>query len=245
LAPRKRRGKELSPLGFILTALVSIAVGAAAVFGYLAFSKPAPSPAADPIAAVTAPRGAIEELPEIVDDGSWTEEDRKLCRQQATAAADAADERRLLAVSSDRVGLGAPSAAMIERSAELLCNATSKPRHLCESYWRNQFLEAIKAYAADFRDVSTQAYWTNYNVAERARRAAAEDQAVLEIATSDLRQTTADLAQMHEEIVAAFQALIADGIIDPDDFGVFFGLGIPPDIAAMIGDARAVRHLCR
>jgi hypothetical protein len=50
---------------------------------------------------------------------------------------------------------------------------------------------------------------------------------------------------MHEEIIAAFRALITDGIIDADDFGVFFGLGIPPDIGAMIGDARPVRNLCR
>jgi hypothetical protein len=220
---------------------VSCVIGAAAVFGYLALSAPEPSQA---VAAATAPRGPAEKPTEI-DDGSWTEADLKHCKAEATAAADAAAERRLFAVSADRTGLGGPSTAMIERSAGLLCSATRKPSHLCQSYWRSQFIKAIKAYATDFRDVASQAYWTSYNVAARARRAAAEDQAVLETATNDLRQTTRELGRMHEQIIAAFRALISDGIIDPDDFGVFFGLGIPPDIGAMIGDTRPVRSLCR
>ncbi len=49
---------------------------------------------------------------------------------------------------------------------------------------------------------------------------------------------------MHEDIAAAFRSLVSDGIISRDDFGVFFGFGIPPDIRAMLGDARAVRNLC-
>jgi hypothetical protein len=167
------------------------------------------------------------------------------CKAEATAAADAAAERRLFAVSADRVGLGGPSTSMIEQSAHLLCNATRKPTHLCQSYWRNQFIQSIKDYVTGFREVSSQAYWTSHNVAERARRAIGKNQDQLQTATSDLRQTTRDLAEMDEKITAAFRALIADGIIDPDDFGVFFGLGIPPDIGKLIGDARPVRHLCR
>jgi hypothetical protein len=49
---------------------------------------------------------------------------------------------------------------------------------------------------------------------------------------------------MHDDITAAFRTLIAEGIIDPQDFGTFFGLGIPSDIGAMIGDAKPQRHLC-
>lgn len=216
------------------------------VFGYLAMADREPGPAIDPaIVAATAPRAPIEELREIADAGSWGEEDRAYCAEQAKVAADTAAERRLFAVSADRTGLGGPTTEIVQQAAHLSCVATRKPLHLCESYWRNQFIAAFKDYVFKFRDISRQAYWTSYSVAERARRTVAEDQQeILETATNDLRQTTREFAEMDEKITDAFRALIADGIIDPDVFGKFFGLGIPPEIAARIGDARAVRQLC-
>jgi hypothetical protein len=220
--------------------LVCGVVGAGAVVGVIAMSTPEPSPL---LAAATGPRGSPE-LRREIDDGSWGEADLKHCKSEAKAAADAAAERRRRAVSADRAGLGGPSSAMIEQSAQLLCSASRKPLHLCKPYWRKQFIAAIKAYAEDFREVSVQTYWTDFNLSERARRRSANDQADWQTITDDLRQTTRDLARMREEIIAAFRALIADGIIDPGDFGVFFGMGIPPDVAAMIGDARRARRLC-
>lgn len=205
-------------------------------------STPEPPPS-QVIAAATGPRDAQPAVPKA-DDSSWTETDLKYCKSKAREAAEAADKRRLFAVSTDRVGLGGPSTSMIERSAHLLCTATRKPQHLCKSYWRKKFVKAIQEYAADFRKVSAQVYWTNYNVAERARRTSSIDKADWQAVTDDLRQTTREMARMHEDIVAAFRRLIADGIIDPDAFGVFFGLGIPPDIAKLIGEARPIRDLC-
>ena len=35
-----------------------------------------------------------------------------------------------------------------------------------------------------------------------------------------------------------------DGIVAREEFGVVLGFGIPPDIAKMLGDAKAVRHRC-
>ena len=43
---------------------------------------------------------------------------------------------------------------------------------------------------------------------------------------------------MHDDITVAFRSLITDGIIDPGEFGVVLGFGIPPEIAAMIGGAQ-------
>lgn len=179
-----------------------------------------------------------------VDDGSWTDADIRDCGTQATAAAETAQKRKLAAVSADRVGLGGPDAAMVERSTYLLCGASRKPLHLCDSYWRDWFMQAIKAHATDFHQVSETAYWTKVHLAEKANRDAAAKQQSWQTLSDDLDQTTREVAKMHDDITAAFRALITDGIIDPDDFGVFLGLGIPPDIGAMIGDARAVRHLC-
>jgi hypothetical protein len=221
---------------------VSGAVGAGAVVGYLALSTPQPpSPA---VAAATAPRGALELRPAVEDDGSWTEADRSYCQSVAKEAADTAAARLLQAVSDDRVGLGGPSSSMMERSASLLCAATRKPLHLCKSYWRKEFMQAVTKYAAEFRKVSSQMYWTNYNVEQRAQRNSVNENIDWDIVTNDLRQTTRELGRMHGEIVAAFRRLIADGIIKADYFGVFFGLGIPPDIAKLIGDARQQRRLC-
>jgi len=216
-------------------------VGAGAVVGYVTMSTPAPAPA---IAAATGPRGPAEPPPEV-DDGTWTEADMKHCRSVAERAGDAAAARMLTAVGANRVGLGGPSETMIEQAAHLLCEATRKRLHLCQGYWRKQLIAAVKDYAAEFRKVSSEIYWTNYNVAERAKRNSANDQADWQSVTDDLRQTTGEMARMHEEILGAFRVLIADGIVDPDDFGVFLGLGIPSDIEKMIGDARRVRRLCR
>ncbi len=240
-AGRNSEGYPLSTTGFILTTLVCCAFGAAAVFGYVALS--APTEPSEAIIAATGPR-ALERLENMPDDGTWTEEDIAHCRSEAAAAGEAAAGRRLLAVSNDRVGLGGPSDSVIERSTHLLCTATRKPTHLCKRYWGNQLIEAIKAYAKDFRDVASRAYWNQHEIAEQARRAGGTRQAEWESAAGDLRQTTQELARLDEEIVAALRGLVADGIVDPDAFGVFFGLGIPPDIARMIGGARPLRDRC-
>ncbi len=226
---------------------MSIAVGAAAVFGYIALTGPAEQPAVEAVIAATAPRGPIETPaePEIVDDGTWSDEDIRYCADEAKAAADAAAERRLFSVSADRVGQGGPTAEMMERAAHLLCTSTRKPLHLCRRYWRDKFIGDFKNYVIAFRDISRQAYWTSYNVGEQARRTLAQDrQEILQTATSDLRQTTREFAEMDEKITTAFRQLITDGIIDPTVYGKFFGLGIPPEISAKIGDAHQVRDLC-
>ncbi len=195
----------------------------------------------DAIAAATAHRDEPKE-PLVFDDGTWTDDDISYCRQQARAAAGAADERKHLAVSAGRVGLGSPGSDMIERSAHLLCSARRKPSHLCETYWRKQFIQAVKNYAADFRDVSRQSYWTDYEVGRRAKEATGDTD--WQSIADDIRQTTHEMAEMHAAIVTAFRSLITNGIIDSDDFGIFFGLGIPPEVAALIGDAKRVKRVC-
>jgi hypothetical protein len=245
--PQQPRGTELSLGGFLLLALAAVVVGAAVVVTYILTSSKEPSQEPSPevaeaIAAATAPRetGPTLEL----DDGTWTDADIRRCSEEAAAAAEAAAKRWFDAVSAHREGLGSPSADMVKNTAYLLCSASHKPTHLCQRYWRERFVEAIKQHAKAFREVSSQAYWTMHSVAERARNDGTLDEAEWQAITDDLRQTTHEVAEMHEEIVTAFRGLIADGIIDPDDFGKFFGLGIPPEIAKMIGGARAQRNRC-
>lgn len=245
--PQQPRGSELSLGGFLLLAVAAVVVGAAVVITYVVTSstessQEASSEVAEAIAAATAPRETGPSLE--IDDGTWTDADIKRCSEEAAAAADAAAKRWFNAVSAHREGLGSPSAGMVKNTAYLLCNASHKPTHLCRPYWRKRFNEAIKEHAKAFREVSSQTYWTMQSVAERARTDGTLEEPEWQAITDDLRQTTREVAEMHQDIVAAFRGLIADGIIDPDDFGNFFGLGIPSDIAKMIGGTRPIRDRC-
>jgi hypothetical protein len=180
--------------------------------------------------------------PKPVDNGSWTDEDIKNCSDQANAAAENAKRRKLAAVSADRVGLGGPDADTMQRATYLLCGSTHKRLHLCQSYWHDWYMQAIKEHAADFEKIATSAYWTKVSIAEKAQREA-NGRRWLSV-SDDLDQTTREIGKMHDDITAAFRSLITDGIIDPAEFGVFFGMGIAPNIGAMIGDAHPARHLC-
>lgn len=243
--PQQRRGDSLSGAGLVLAALLAVAFGVGVViagYAWLAWPKAEPPEISAAVTSATGRsdlRGAVPTAP--VDDGAWTDADIGGCSKEAGAAAEVAKRRRLAAVSADRVGLGGPDPAMVERSTYLLCGATRKPLHLCQPYWRDWFIKAIKAHVKEFKDVSTQSYWTRVAVAERARR---ETGAAWQSLSDDLDQTTRDVAKTHAEIVAAFQALIKDGIISRDDFGVVLGFGIPSDIKAMMGEARPLRERC-
>ncbi len=239
--PQIARGGGLSGAGFLVATLLTVAFGVGIVVGgYLMF---APQRSADVSQAVLSATGHIDPnaAPAVVDDGSWTDADLQDCKSQSIAAGDAARARRLAAVSTNRVGLGAPDPQVVEHATYLLCGATHKPQHLCNDYWRQWLIDAIRSYAVEFRQVSSSGYWNKVEIAEQAQRdGRPEWKAILD----SLDQTTRDVAKMHQDIVTAFRARIEDGIIAPDDFGKFFGLGIPPDIGAMIGDAHAVRHVC-
>ncbi len=242
-APQQRRAEGLSSGGFLLAALLTCAFGVGAVVAGYFWMKSSPQ-SADAVLAATGKSGPTI-APPTVDNGSWTDEDIKGCSDAAAAAAEVAKKRRLAAVSGDRVGLGGPDADLVQRSTYLLCGSTRKPLHLCQNYWRDWYMGAIREHAKDFNKITTSAYWTKVSVADRARKAAAgangqQWQAV----SDDLDQTTREVGKMHDGITAAFRSLITDGIIDPGDFGNVLGFGIPPDVGAMIGDARAERHLC-
>jgi hypothetical protein len=240
--PQVTRGGGLSGAGLLIAALLTAAFGVGVVGGgYLLFARPSVSPDVSEAIASATGRTDPSELQPIVDDGAWTDADLASCKAEATAAADIAAKRRLAAVSADRVGLGGPDAEMVERATYLLCGATRKPKHLCDPYWKGWLIEGIRAYAIEFRQVSFSAYWTKVEVADQARR---DDQGKWQAISEGLDQTTLEVAAMHGEIVAAFRERIADGIVAPDDFGKFLGLGIPPEIVEMIGDARPVRALC-
>src|SRR5688572_30039129 len=165
---------------FALVIVATVGVGAAVAFAAHAWlAPPEISPA---VLSATSPRGPAE--PQLAqDDGSWTDADIRGCKAEATAAADAAAGRKLAAVSADRVGLGAPDVVIVEHAAHLLCTARRKPLHLCAGYWRNDFVHAIKSYAAEFQSVSASAYWTKFNIAERARKSAPETRVAWETAS--------------------------------------------------------------
>ena len=243
--PQISRGGGLSGSGFLVAALLAGAFGVGVVVaGFFWMARPVVAP--DVSEAVTSATSRSEPLKTVapVDDGTWTDSDIRSCRDEAAAAAEVAKRRRLAAVSDDKIGLGGPDPAMIERTTYLLCGATHKPLHLCHNYWHGWFIQALKTYAKEFRDISTSSYWTKVHVAERAQRESVESAGEWQTITDDLDQTTREVATMHSDIVAAFRSLIADGIVSPDEFGAFFGFGIPTEIGKMIGDARPLRDRC-
>jgi hypothetical protein len=241
LAPQQRRLEGLSGGIFAIAALLTCAFGVGVVVaGYFWLHSAPPQVSQAVLSATGEINPAAVRKP--VDNGSWTDEDIKNCSDQANAAAENAKRRKLAAVSSDRVGLGGPDADTVQRATYLLCGSTHKRLHLCQSYWHEWYMQAIKEHAADFETIATSAYWTKVDIAEQARRQANGQK--WKTVTDDLDQTTREIGKMHDDITGAFRSLITDGIIDPADFGVFFGMGIAPNIAAMIGNARPARHLC-
>lgn len=239
--PQIARGGGGSAASLLIGGLLAVAFGVGVIVaGY--FWMAAPSKVSNTVLSAT---GKITPTaaPVPVDDGSWTDSDIKGCNEQATKAAEAAQARKLAAVSADRVGLGGPDAEMVRRATYLLCGATHKRLHLCQAYWRDWFIGAIKDHAKDFKQVSTSSYWAKVSLQERAAKDAGNRQSWQTI-SNDLDQTTREIGKMHDEITQSFRGLIRDGIIDPADFGVVLGFGISPDIAAMVGGTRAAKHLC-
>jgi hypothetical protein len=249
-APREVEPERAFGGGFLLVAAAALVLGFGVVLAIYFLRSPGPEPISDAVAAAiasaTAPRTepADPSLRTLPDDGEWTDADLKHCSEEAEAAGEIASKRKLAAVSADRVGLGAPDPKMVERAANLLCSARTKPLHLCQPYWRDRLLEAIRVYASDFRNVSSSAYWTKVSLAERARADITVDAETLQVMADDIDQTTRDVAKMHEEIATTIRALVRDGIVSLDDFGVFFGMGVPPEISALLGNGRAERHVC-
>ena len=132
----------------------------------------------------------------------------------------------------------------MQRATYLLCGATRKRLHLCESYWRDWFINAIKKHALDFKAISTSAYWTKVTIADRARKASGHRPAAMQTLSDDLDQTTPRGRQDARRHHCGVPLPDSDGIIDPGEFGVVLGFGIPPEIAAMIGGAQPERQLC-
>lgn len=243
LTPQPARSAGVSG-GFLIATLLAVAFGVGiAIAGY--FLMAAKGDVSDAVISATlrasAPAPSASQAD--IEDSSWTDADIRACKDRATAAGEAARQRKLVAVSSGRVGLGGPDPAVIERATYLLCGATQKPRHLCKGYWKSWFIKAIREHAIDFRTVSSTAYWTKVNVAEQAQRDAGQTERWKAIG-DDLDQTTREVARMHEEIIDAFRRRIGDGVVKAEAFGKFLGLGIPPEIKAMIGDARPLRDIC-
>jgi hypothetical protein len=242
--PQITRGGGLSGSGLLIAGVLAVAFGIGIVVGgTMLLGRQSASPnVLDAVAGATGKATPASAPAPAVDDGSWTDDDLKACKAESTAAMETAQRRKLAAVSADRVGLGGPDPELVERATYLLCGASHKPKHLCNDYWRGWFIDALRGYAAEFRQMSQSDYWTKVEVADNARRSAGQGKWTA--ISDDLDQTTREVAAMHEKIVAAFRGLIADGIIDPHSFGKFLGLGIPPEIGAMIGGATPERNVC-
>jgi len=239
--PQIARGGGVSGAGLLIGGLLAVAFGVGVIVaGY--FWMACPAKISETVLSATgkiAPAAARAP----VDNGSWTDSDIKGCNEEATRAAEVAKQRKLAAVSADRVGLGGPNAEMVQRATYLLCGSTHKRLHLCQAYWRDWFIAAIKEHAKDFKQVSTSSYWAKVSLQERVLSDAG-NRKNWQTLSNDLDQTTREVGKMHDEITDSFRGLIRDGIIDPADFGVVLGFGIPPDIAAMVGGTSAARHLC-
>jgi hypothetical protein len=248
LTPRQTATRGgLSAGVFAIVAAASLLAGAGlGAVGYLVRPSAEPRPdISDAVTEATAPRSMpLGTAPDAdVDDGTWTDADLRTCGEAARAAADVAAQRKLSAVSANRVGLGAPDPEMVRESAYLLCSATTKPRHLCQRYWNNALVEGVKKHARDFRSVVSSAYWSKVALADQARRDAKLRGTVMTV-YEDLDQTTRDVARLHEEIGEALRGLVRDGIVSRDSFGTIFGFGIPTEIKNLLQDTRQERDAC-
>ena len=226
------RGGGLSGAAFVLAALLALAFGVGVVvagYFWLAGGKPDVSQAV--VSAATGRSGPAA-APAPVDDGSWTDADIKGCNEQATAAAEKAGERKLAAVSADRVGLGGPDADVVQRATYLLCGATRKPAAPLPELLARLVHRRHQGARRSISRRSPRLLIGRRSTSRSGRgRLQGTGQQQWQTLSDDLDQTTREVGKMHDEITAAFRSLIDDGIIDPGEFGVVLGFGIPPEIA--------------
>ena len=227
--PQEVRGGGISTGAFLLATLLTVAFGVGIVVaGYFWMAGPGLAP--DITDAVTSATGRADpaEAPAPVDDGTWTDADIETARTKRRPRPRSPRSESSPHVSADRVGLGGPDSGMVERSTYLLCGATTQanaslPELLAEVVHHGHPGACGRVQAGLAASVLEQAQRSGAG----ARVEAAESQPQWQAISDDLDQTTREVATMHEEIVASFRSLVADGIILPEHFAKFLGLGIP------------------
>jgi len=247
LAPHPTRRDSPATGSFALLVVAALVVGGAGFGGYMLLASKASAPdISDAVLSATARRdpATATATPVEVDDGRWGDAELQHCDKEAAEMAQEASQRRLAAVSANRVGLGAPEASFVQRAAYLLCSARTKPTHLCQAYWHDQLVERIKAYSKEFAEVRQTAYWNKVSLAAQARSNVGPTQAAIQAATENIDETTRDVMKLNQDITDAVRALVADGILKKDEFGFLFGFGIAPDVRTLLGDAEPVRNAC-
>ena len=132
---------------------------------------------------------------------------------------------------------------MVQRTTYLLCGSTHKRLHLCQSLLARLVHGGDQGTRRGFREDHHVRLLDQGQPAEQARATGETGRAGRPF-RDDLDQTTREIGKMHDDITAAFRALIEDGIIDPGRFRRVPRLGIPPKIAAMVGERAPMRHLC-
>lgn len=219
--------------GILDIVLLVVALAALSSLGYFGFAfitgkGPQPPRAIEVAATQSQP----------VEAETWTDEDSATCETRARRASQ--EPLPADAILTQRsVTDGFP--AMATRVA---CRLSIKPTRFCNPEQKQELVAMVDDYLerVDLIVLGLNAQGAPLKLMSEFMGAEAK----MGSAVYDMQaQSTIKVMEQHDKkVTTALQALTRDGIVSPDDFAAFLGMGVPKRIKTMLGGVTVEQHVC-
>ena len=216
-------------LDFAVIAIAAIAVASLGYFGVTVWLAPQGPPPAPATAVAQVPQAMIE---------PWTEADTSICQARARKAANepVPDD---LALSQRSVTEG-----FAGMTTMIACRMTIKSERFCDPREKEKLVAMVNDYLTRVDLITVGLGVQGAPMALMGAVMGGEPEAGSTIYEMQREGTMKFMALHDERVVAALQSLARDGIVVPEDFAQFMGMGIPKAVTRMFGDVEAERHVC-
>ncbi len=221
------------PLGGLLDlAVVAVAMIAVASLGYYGvvtwFAPRSPQPA---------PAATVAHLPQSSIE-PWTEADTSICQARARkAAGEPVPADLALAQRSVTEGFAG-------MTTMIACRMTTRSERFCDPTEKKKLVAMVNDYLGRV-DMITVGLGVQGAPMAVVGAIVGGEPALGSSIYEMQRESTMTFMELHDKkITAALQALARDGIVAPDDFAAFMGMGIPKAVTRMFGGVEAERHVC-
>ncbi len=217
--------------GLLDVAVVAVAMIAVATLGYYGvatwFAPRPPQPA--PAATVALLQPSIE---------PWTEADTSICQARARkAAGEPVPADLALAQRSVTEGFAG-------MTTMIACRMTTKSERFCNPTEKKKLVAMVNDYLGKV-DMITVGLGVQGAPMAVVGAIVGGEPALGSSIYEMQRENTMKFMELHDKkITAALQSLGRDGIVAPDDFASFMGMGIPKAVTRMFGGVEAERHVC-
>jgi hypothetical protein len=217
--------------GLLDVAVVTVAMIAVATLGYYGvatwFAPRTPQPA--PAATVALLQPSIE---------PWTEADTSICQARARkAAGEPVPADLALAQRSVTEGFAG-------MTTMIACRMTTKSARFCDSEEKGKLVAMVNDYLGRVDMITVGLGVQGAPMALVGAVTGGEAAMGSSIYEMQREGTMKFMALHHEKVAAAVQSLARDGIVAPDDFAAFMGMGIPKTVTSMFDGVEAERHVC-